>query len=78
MIRAKFTCTSKRQYKGWGGHDFFYEYEFQVVQGGSKENEQFFASTPSGNIKLSAVADDLFMPGQDYYLDFATVQEVQC
>lgn len=69
-VVAKFECTSRRQYRGWAGHDFFYEYEFMAVTGGSPENDSFFASTPSGNVKVAAVRDDLFVPGKQYYLTF--------
>ncbi len=82
MVRAKFICTvvSKRRAVGWwdpkgthhAGESFLYEYEFMAVTGdGAEENKDFFASTPSGEIKLRAVRDDLFEPGQEYYLDFA-------
>lgn len=75
-VRAKFTCTSVRKYRGWGGTPpFLYEYEFQAVTGTSEENKSFFASTPSGNLKMAAVREDLFEPGQDYYLDFAQAEK---
>lgn len=78
MVRAKFTCTSVRKYKGWNGTPpFLYEYEFQAVTGSSEENKSFFASTPSGSLKMGAVRDDLFAPGQDYYLDFTSNEETK-
>ncbi len=78
-VRAKFTCISVKKYKStvWNGNQasegFLYAYEFYPVTGGSKasdENKSFFASTPSGELKMSAVRDDLFEPGKEYYLDF--------
>lgn len=70
-VVAKFTCTSKRQYKNYNQEPkFLYEYLFQPVTGGSKENEEFFASTPGGQLSMSAVRDDLFEPGKSYYLRF--------
>lgn len=70
MVRCKFKCTSSRKYQGWNGDGkFFYEYEMNAVSSGSDENKEFFASTPSGSLKVSAVASDLFEPGQEYYLD---------
>ena len=74
--RCKFKCVSKREYEGWGKAPVpkFYEYEFQVVTGGSHENDMFFASTPSGSLKVSVVRDDSFDVGKEYYLDFLTVQ----
>jgi hypothetical protein len=73
--RVKFDCIEKRQYKGWNGHDFFYGYKFQVVVGNSEEDKKFFGSTPSGNLEISAVADNLFEPGKAYYLDFTPADD---
>lgn len=53
---------------------FLYSYEFQAVTGNSPENKQFFASTPGGNLSMSAVRDDLFEPGKSYYLDFTIAE----
>lgn len=71
-VVAKFTCNSVRKYKGWHGTpEFLYEYEFTPVAGsGSDEDKSFFASTPSGSIKMSAVGDNLFEPGKSYYVRF--------
>lgn len=74
--RCKFQCTSAKKYKGWLGTKtpYLYEYEFMAVTGGSPENDSFFASTPTGQLKFSAVADDgagfspRFEPGKEYYL----------
>jgi hypothetical protein len=76
MVRAKFMCSSVKKYKStrWVDNkpveDFLYEYEFYPVTGTSEENHKFFASTPSGSLKMAAVSDDLFVPGKEYYLDF--------
>lgn len=74
MVRAKYTCTSVSKAVNWNlnraEQPFLYGYKFQVVSGNSPENKEFFASTPSGSLELNAVRDDLFVPGQDYYLDF--------
>lgn len=80
MVRAKFTCSSVRKYVStvWLNHQprqgFCYEYEFYAVTGESGENASFFASTPSGNLRMSAVRDDLFVPGKSYYLDFTEAE----
>lgn len=76
--RAKFRCQSVRKYVStiWdeeGKHPsqgFLYEVEFGAVTDKSGENASFFASTPSGSLRMSTVRDDLFVPGQEYYLDF--------
>ncbi|MCL4296174.1 MAG: hypothetical protein KJ077_10620 [Anaerolineae bacterium] len=47
-----------------------WSYRFIPVTDGSIENRAFWAATPSGEIKLSAIVDDLFTVGQEYYLDF--------
>lgn len=80
--RAKFQCTSVKKYTSgvWDSEHqhmdsgFVYAYEMQAVSSGSDENKKFFASTPTGNLALHAVRDDLFEPGQFYYLDFSPAQ----
>lgn len=69
VVRSKFVCQSKRQYVGWGTNPFLYEYSFTPVSVGSDENKRFFAATPNGELKLSTVTDDQFVPGREYYLD---------
>lgn len=77
-VRAKFQCNSMKKYTStvWDGEGknpaqgFLYEYEFYPVTGKDGENAKFFASTPSGSLKMSAIRDDLFVPGKSYYLDF--------
>jgi hypothetical protein len=81
-VRAKFQCHAKGQYEVtvWDEEHknpqpgIAYRYEFYAVAGGSDENNKFFASTPGGSITLYAVRDDLFVPGQSYYLDFSAAQ----
>lgn len=82
-VQAKFQCTSVKKYannvwdvegKGYKS-GFTYAYEFQAVTGTSDENKQFFASTPSGNLTMAAVRDDLFVPGKSYYLNFTEAAE---
>lgn len=77
-VRAKFFCQSVTKYKhGWGGDQppFHYNYRFQAVSSGSEENKKFFAATPSGQVELSALRDDLFEVGKEYYLDFSPAAE---
>ncbi len=77
-VRAKFTCVSMQKYESnvWDmAHQntitgILYRYEFYPVTATSEENNTFFASTPTGSLQMSAVRDDLFVPGQNYYLDF--------
>lgn len=81
-VRAKFHCTSVT--KTMGGmynsdgkyvNGVVHNYKFQAVTNGSDENKSFYASTPSGSIELSAVRDDLFEIGQEYYLDFSLAEK---
>ena len=74
-VRAKFKCTSVTKGCGWGNNEFLYSAEFGAVTGqGSEENEQFFAATPSGNIKVSTVREDHFLVGKEYYVDFTLAE----
>ena len=74
VVRCKFTCTSKREYRGWCNGQINvpqFEYEFAVVTGtgASDEDKRFFAATPSGSLKLSTVLDGSFEVGQTYFVD---------
>ena len=75
MTRAKFECVSVTKREGWGDAKLLYEATFAVVTGkGSPENEKFFASTPSGEIKVGVVRDDHFEVGKSYYVDFTEAE----
>lgn len=70
-VRAKFYCSAVRKHCHWDrAKGFLYEAEFSVVASGSEENKSFFEATPSGSVKLSTVKEDMFVPGQEYFLDF--------
>lgn len=80
VTRCKFKCISKTEfmYSGYdnGKHTPYdrpvWTYEFTVVYGdGSPENQKFFASTPSGNLKLQVVKDNSFVVGKEYYIDLS-------
>lgn len=46
---------------------------FQPVSSGSEENKKFFASTPSGEIKLGILSESAwsqFKLNKEYYIDF--------
>ena len=48
------------------------------VTGASKENEEFYAATPGGEIKLSVLnfpAAEMFKQGGEIYVDFTRVGE---
>lgn len=47
--------------------------KFSVVTSGSKENDEFFASTPTGQIQISAVSPEVweqFELNGEYYVSF--------
>lgn len=70
-VRAKFLCT--RVTKDMGGASsgpVSFTYHFNAVTHSSKENESFWKWTPSGTIDLTAIKDELFEVGREYYLDF--------
>lgn len=77
MVRCKFECVAVTARRGsvWNedgshaGSGILHEAEFQVVTGGGDENKKFFASTPGGILRVTAVRSDLFTPGKQYYLD---------
>jgi len=54
------------------------ELEFTPVIGGGDENESFFASTPSGELRLQVVNLDAvkdLKAGKSYYIDFTEAPE---
>lgn len=72
-IRAKFKVQSITRIAGWGGPKEFHTIKLQPVVGGSPENKEFFANTPSGSIELAVVVASVgeqFDIGKDYYVDF--------
>lgn len=89
MTRCKFTCTSITKRKGFNGHPFVYDAQFQVVHqtsyrerqshGGAadtaamEDDKPFWAATPSGTINVGTIAADHFQVGADYYVDFTPV-----
>jgi hypothetical protein len=71
MTRCKFECVAIKKFKGWSGHAFLYEAEFNAVMDNSPENKAFFAATPSGKLHVSTVVPDIFEVGKNYYLDIS-------
>lgn len=67
VVRAKFKVQSNQEQ--YGAHTI---YMYPVTQG-SKENSEFFAATPGGQIMLGVVnpeASKPFVPGEEWYVDF--------
>lgn len=68
-VKAKFVCQSVTKFAS--GENFVYNYKFSAVTHGSPENEMFWKWTPSGNIELNSIRNDLFEVGKSYYIDFS-------
>lgn len=80
--RCKFTCSAvtKRQYNVWAKDGsgpptagFVHEAEFFPVSDGTPENKAFFASTPTGSVKIGTIREEVFVPGKSYYFDISEV-----
>jgi len=70
MVRAKFTCVSKKE-TTWA-----VTYEFSPVTSGSPENEMFFGTTPAGNLTMTVKNEAVsFEIGRSYYIDFTEVPD---
>lgn len=75
MIRCKFYCESKTERKHWDKEKgSLWDYNFNPVSGGSPENDEFWAATPGGNLKLTSVLSNAFEVGNEYYLDISGVK----
>jgi hypothetical protein len=71
-VRAKFKVASIT--KDENGASII----LRPVVSGSKENEQFFRWTPSGEIKIgtiNAAAAEQFEPGVEFYVDFTPANQ---
>jgi hypothetical protein len=71
MVRCKFICQGVT--KTWDNYTKrnLFTAEFYAVQDGSPENKAFFASTPSGSLKVCSILPDIFEPGKEYYIDIS-------
>ncbi|HEX9996518.1 MAG TPA: hypothetical protein VGB45_05185 [Abditibacterium sp.] len=71
-IKAKFRCTEVAKTEPFYGvqADFLYTAKLQPVTTGSEENKKFYAATPGGNISLTSILPDYFVPGKEYYVEF--------
>lgn len=78
-VRCKFTCQSVTKTQSWEtnpapGKEYHYAADFRAVVSGSEENDAFFAATPSGELRIATTTQDVFVVGQDYYLDIVPVE----
>jgi predicted ATP-grasp superfamily ATP-dependent carboligase len=88
MVRAKFRVVRHEQAEGNVYHPSTEKYGpgvwhavvLQAVINGSEENKQFYAATPSGEIKMSMVRADTaaqFPIGAEVYVDFTPIDNSQ-
>lgn len=73
-VRAKFKVVSLSRQIGWGVNPEVHTVRLQPVTSGSKENEQFYAATPGGQIEVLTVKPGLFDLGKEYYVDFTLAE----
>lgn len=77
-VRAKFIVESKQEtYSGQGSTEPLVTIVLRPVITGSKENEEFFRHTPSGELKLGTLnknAAEQFELGKAYYIDFTKAE----
>ena len=67
--RAKFKCDHVTNFEN--GKNVV----LQPVTSGSEENESFFKWTPSGEINMSVVNEEVeFIPGKEYFVDFTPAE----
>lgn len=70
MIRSKFVVEKVEKV------DEGFNIVFNTVASGSKENDEFFKATPSGQITMAVVKPEVaerFLEGKEYYVDFTIV-----
>lgn len=74
--RCKVICirTSESCYGYRENEQPMFEADFCAVHGGSPENEQFFAATPTLTLKTGILKHQPFQRGKAYYLDFTEVE----
>lgn len=78
-IRCKFVCQSITRSMSSKYNEKTGKYEscpldtanLYVVTGGSDENKKFFASTPSGELKVGLHNPNAFEVGKEYYIDIS-------
>lgn len=74
QVRAKFKVNAVTKTAGWqSDKPFIYDVQAFPVTSNSEENKIFYASTPSGEIKMGGLSEavaSLFEPGKEYYVTF--------
>lgn len=71
LVRAKFVVENKSQ------NEEGFTVTMRAVCDGSKENEEFFKYTPSGQLDIGLLKPETaaqFDVGREYYLDFSPAE----
>jgi hypothetical protein len=71
MTRAKFKIASVTKTASFNEGKFHYEVKGYPVTGNTDENKKFYESTPSGELRLGGLNEEVanqFEPGKEYYL----------
>lgn len=72
MVRAKFECTHNNIVSHLEAPEELYVVVFAPVTHGSEENDEFYRSTPYGDLTFGNVSKEVseqFSLGQEYYID---------
>lgn len=71
--RCKFICTEVA--KTWDNYSkrMLYTGRLRAVTSGSDENKKFFAYTPSGELFVQSINEDVFAPSKEYFIDISEV-----
>ena len=81
MVRAKFKVNEIVKRLHWDkSKGPLFVIKLSPVTSGSKENEQFYDTTPAGSIELgtlNAAAGEQLDLGAEYYVDFTRAEPAQ-
>jgi hypothetical protein len=73
-IVAKFRVNGVTKRRGWDGKNpWLFDVVLNPVTSDSEENKRFYAATPSGELKLFTINEEVakeMEPGNEYYLTF--------
>lgn len=77
-VRAKFICNSITHTKHWDKNKgLVATIKLNPVNGSNDENKAFFDATPSGEISLGIIKEEVakkFEIGAEYYIDFTKAE----
>lgn len=77
MVRCKFRCHCKQEYRDANGKLTGVKVGMSPVYYGSEENEKFFEATPSGEINFYSVnpaVAEVIIENKEYYIDITPAE----